>query len=158
MKCILTGTFLTVYFALVCTQPSFAKDKKKHDNKPAQVTVKKLGTDPNGANCVDYARSQVTNLPHGLTSESNKETAITSHKPKKNTVAVIDSEHSGSYGHVAVVEKVDNKGKEKSITIRETNFGYDGVQERTIKGSNMKDIQNKVGIIGYIDPHKKKKR
>lgn len=158
MKNILRLIMLAVCFCLIFIQPSFAKNNKKHEDKPPQVTVKKLGANPNGGNCVGYANSQVKNLPHGLNNEKDKENAINSYKPKKNTVAVIDSAHSGEVGHVAVVKSVDNKGNKKSITIQETNFGYNGVQERTITGSNMKNIQGKVGIVGYIDPNKKKKK
>ncbi|MCX5846324.1 MAG: CHAP domain-containing protein [Deltaproteobacteria bacterium] len=152
--------FLTIFLGLcICfmmIQPSFGKNNKKNNaKKEPQVTTKRLGSDPNGGNCAGYAQSQIKNLGHGLTSKKDKEDRRNSYRPKKNTAAIINE---GPYGHVAVVEKVDNKGKNKSITIRETNYGYNGVTERKVTGRNMKEIEKKINIVGYIDPNKKNKK
>ncbi len=122
-----------------------------------QVTTKRIGPDTsgNGQNCAGYAQRQITNLGHGLESKQDKINRINSKTPNKNTAAIINE---GPYGHVAVVEEVDKKGKKKSITIRETNYGYNGVTERKVTGRNMKEVEKQIKIVGYIDPNKKNKQ
>lgn len=95
---------------------------------------------PYGNNCVLYVQSKIPNVPYGLTSFSNKKNIINSYTPAAGSVAIIDS--GNSYGHVAIVTNVSNGW----ITIRETNWGFNGVNERSGYASSLK-------IVGYFKPY-----
>lgn len=103
---------------------------------------------PGGGECVLFARKLVPALPYGLFDFEDKKRIIKSKTPKKGRVAIIDV--GNSVGHVAVVVDVDKKGKNKCITIRESNFPRAGIWERKAKASDLSKAEKELRIIGYF--------
>lgn len=114
--------------------------------------------------CVGYVRDHhVAALPRGLVSREAKRALLSApghgvpagrSSPKPGWVAIVDI---GPYGHVAYVDKVDAKGKKKSLTLLEAN--RDGrasppysVTKTRWNGSAMSEIEQTARIIGYWKP------
>jgi len=107
-------------------------------------------------NCVCYAKWLVSSFgkgayPGGLYLGDKKKHILTQ-EPKKGRVAII--EIGLPYGHAAYVADVDDSGKEKSITIYESNNPPGVERKRVLKGKNesIKEIQKKFKIAGYWKP------
>lgn len=107
-------------------------------------------------NCVCYAKWLVSSFgkgayPGGL-SLADKKSHIKTYEPKKGRVAIIAI--GLPYGHAAYVADVDDSGKEKSITLYESNNPSGVERKRVLKGKDksIKDIEKKYGIIGYWKP------
>jgi hypothetical protein len=94
-------------------------------------------------NCVLYARSKVPSLPFGLWTIKDKKKIINTQTSRVGAVAIMNV--GLPWGHVGVVIDRTKSGKYK--TIREANFKFCKITERTGKTADLK-------ILGYYDPKK----
>lgn len=115
--------------------------------------AEKIGTGKYSDNCVKYLRyERGAKLPGtDLTYWPEKLKSIRTNKAKKGRVAIIEIPHGQykSYGHVALVTNVDDKGKKKSITIEEANYPSPGYWRRKVEGRSLSEVEKKLNIRGY---------
>ena len=97
-------------------------------------------TDPNRSNCVNYVRSRVPSLPHGLYTLQDKKNIINSHTPREGAVAIMTP------NHVAVIVEVASISGRQIITVNEANYGGARISGR-------RGAADELGILGYFDPN-----
>jgi len=102
-------------------------------------------SDPNGDNCVLYARAKVPNLPYGLFSAEDKKKAVqkagyTDSSKVQIGDAVLTGE--GGYGHVAIVTGIDGN----SLILDEANYKSGKIT------TGRKLNKNDRSILGFVSP------
>jgi hypothetical protein len=104
------------------------------------------------SNCVAFLKEDLKiNLPAGLTSYEDKRAIINvSGRPQIGDVAIMNVPRgeSAPYGHLAVVRDVGSN----DIKILEAHYFGNSVSERISTGTNFKDAENQLNIVGYWRP------
>jgi hypothetical protein len=118
--------------------------------KPVKPSITKVVIGNFAGECVEFARSKVPSLPHGLNTFKDKLSITNSATAVVGSIAIIGFT-TGEYvdvGHVAVVESVS----ENSITIIEAHFTNGKITRRTAVDKTLKDAELQLKIKGYFVP------
>jgi len=100
--------------------------------------VESIGASGSHNGCVNYARGYNSGPEIALWTQDSKRKAINSRTPLAGSMAMMPG--AGPYGHVAIVEAVNNDG---TITVREADYKQGQVTRRT-------GTPQSLGIEGYF--------